>query len=401
MGNIKYLLVCFFLLGIETSIWADPGVFGNHYTEFNRSLPVSRNWHRSSRINPGQFFMGRTSREHPKVHLTSKVCGLSHWIAPFHLNLSVPILDGDGYQARYPRYFNFSEVERLQNDALTSNAIVLNLGLELEPAQFALGGLYANDTLLLPRIGLNYPITDQMRFHVFYGKVAQPAQVEALRYQYLPFSRGFAALDSYEVDEDKDDYFEAGIHQVLTEDHLLVLNAYYKNGTHIVDDFHSVYPDNTQPFGFATGVAYGFEVSLKGQLSEDWSEFFTYSYGFSIGQGSADEDSPGPMMDDLRVHTAKAGIAYSKNQIWWIAQVLHGSGMRSDGTDEAHLPAHLTVDTTLGYEFAGNDWWSGIKVSGDILNVLDTRYGMTVANGFNDSSYASGRQFLLRLSKEI
>ena len=42
-----------------------------------------------------------------------------------------------------------------------------------------------------------------------------------------------------------------------------------------------------------------------------------------------------------------------------------------------------------------------MKVSGDVLNVFDTAYPITIANGFNGSHYAAGREFFVRLTKEL
>lgn len=59
------------------------------------------------------------------------------------------------------------------------------------------------------------------------------------------------------------------------------------------------------------------------------------------------------------------------------------------------------MDTTLGYEFKGDTWWSRWKASFDVLNIFDNAYPITLANGFNGSHYAPGRQFFVRLTKDL
>ena len=71
------------------------------------------------------------------------------------------------------------------------------------------------------------------------------------------------------------------------------------------------------------------------------------------------------------------------------------------GNNTSALPAHFTADTTVGYEFQGEEWFTRFKVSADVLNIFDTVYPISVANGFNGSHYAAGREFFVRMSKEL
>ena len=75
--------------------------------------------------------------------------------------------------------------------------------------------------------------------------------------------------------------------------------------------------------------------------------------------------------------------------------------MGADSALTSNLPAHLTFDTTVGYEFHGDEWYSRFKVSADVLNIFDNAYPITIANGFNGSHYAAGREIFVRLSKEL
>jgi hypothetical protein len=94
-------------------------------------------------------------------------------------------------------------------------------------------------------------------------------------------------------------------------------------------------------------------------------------------------------------------VTYARSDYWWTGQVLYGSGLRTGEFNSVSLPAHFSLDTTVGYEFRGESWWSQFKLSADLLNILDNRYPITIANGFNGSHYAAGRQFFVRLSKNL
>jgi outer membrane receptor protein involved in Fe transport len=283
--------------------------------------------------------------------------------------------------------------------------LVLNAGLRYDATQFQFGNLSPTDSMLQPRVGLNYMATDTTKLHLFYGKLFQPAPVENLRYKMNPVTGTFSSLDSYDIKAEKNDYYEAGIAQQIFDSQVVQLNAYYKDGTNILDDFQVLNTSIAQPYNFAEGFGYGVELSVKGQLTKDWSEFANYTYTIAKGNGinGGDEESgPGyQMLDHVQVHTSNMGLTYSKNSFWWTTQALYGSGLRTGVFNSRSLPAHLTFDTTVGYQFRGRQWWSQVRLSGDILNILDNRYPITIANGFNGSHYAAGRQAVLRVSKEF
>ena len=55
----------------------------------------------------------------------------------------------------------------------------------------------------------------------------------------------------------------------------------------------------------------------------------------------------------------------------------------------------------MTYDFSGDSWLSKSKLSIDLLNITDNVYPITIANGFNGSHYAAGRELFVRLSKEL
>ncbi len=59
------------------------------------------------------------------------------------------------------------------------------------------------------------------------------------------------------------------------------------------------------------------------------------------------------------------------------------------------------MDTTVGYQFHGDTWLSRFRLSADATNILNNRYPITIANGYNGSHYAAGRQFFIRIAKDL
>ena len=283
---------------------------------------------------------------------------------------------------------------------------MLNLGLRFDATQFRFSGLSTSDSLLQPRVGMNYSLTDSTQLHVFYGKFFQPSAVENLR---TTFNALHMKPEPYDIQAEKDDYYEAGIAQQLGKTQVAQLNFYYKDAVNMLDEAQLLNTSLSQPYNYAVGFGYGAELSLKGKLTEDWSQFVNYSYTIAKGKGISGgawamnepvSDSY-QFLDHVQVHTANMGVTYAKNFWWWTGQGAYGSGLRTGEEKEISLPSHFTFDTTLGYEFHGDHWWSKMRVSGDVLNILDNRYPITLGNGFNGSHYAAGRQFFIRLAKYL
>jgi outer membrane receptor for ferrienterochelin and colicin len=295
----------------------------------------------------------------------------------------------------------------LQDDYSITKSLVLNAGLRFDATQFSFSDASPTDSMLQPRIGLNYLVTDTTKLHVFYGKLFQPAPVENLRSTYA--GTGGGGLTPYDVKAEKDDYYEFGVAQQFLDTHVALLNVYYKDATNMLDDAQLFNTSIAQPYNFANGFAYGAELSIKGEINNHWSEFLNYSYEIAKGRGISGglfavgppSDNDYHFLDHVQVQTANGGLTYKQKRFWWTTQALFGSGLRTDPNNGSSLPSHLTFDTTVGYEFKGDYWASRFKLSADILNILDDPYPISIANGFNGSHYAAGRQFFVRLTKEL
>jgi outer membrane receptor for ferric coprogen and ferric-rhodotorulic acid len=191
----------------------------------------------------------------------------------------------------------------------------------------------------------------------------------------------------------------------------VTLNGYYRLATNMLDDAQLLGTSLSQPYNYADGFAYGVEFSIKGKLHEDWSNYFNYSYEIAKGRGLSGgmfAFPPGEQptheyqfLDHVQMHTFNSGLTYTKNNYWGSAQLLYGSGLRTGPGNSVALPAHFSMDTTVGYEFKGPTGWSQFKVSLDALNIFDNAYPITIANGFTGSRYAAGRRFFLHFSKAI
>jgi outer membrane receptor for ferrienterochelin and colicin len=302
----------------------------------------------------------------------------------------------------------YFESAYVQDDYALTPELILNVGLRFDAVQFKFGGTSSSDSLLQPRLGLSYALDESTKVHAFYGKLFQPAPVENLRSTFTPLT---GVLAPYDIKAEKDDYVEAGVMRILPGDHAVAVTGYYKWAKDMLDDAQLLNTSIAQPYNFQKGYAYGVEVAVNGNLSEEWTDFLNYSFVIAKGRGISGgifafnpSDLPGDeyqYLDHVQVHTFTAGTTYTHGPFWWSFTTQLGGGLRTGPNNTATLPAHLTFDSSVGYEFKGESWWSRFKVSGDVLNILDNAYPISLANGFNGNHYAAGRQFFARLTKEF
>lgn len=179
----------------------------------------------------------------------------------------------------------------------------------------------------------------------------------------------------------------------------------------MLDDAGLLNSSIAQPYNFASGYAYGAEASLNGQIFDNLSDFVNYTYEIAKGQGINGGIFAFPVgqlpvgtyqfLDHVQVHTATAGLNWKLHHFSAGTEALYGSGLRTGPHNSGSLPSHFSMDLTAGYQFQTESWWGRWKLSGDVLNVFNNVYPITVANGFNGSHYAAGREYFIHLSKEL
>jgi hypothetical protein len=103
----------------------------------------------------------------------------------------------------------------------------------------------------------------------------------------------------------------------------------------------------------------------------------------------------------VQIDTGNVGLTYNLAGYWWSAQGNYGSGFRTGPNNSLSLPKHYTADTTVGYGVKPSGHTPGYKVSADIVNLTDNRYPISIANGYNGSHYAAGREYFVHLSSEF
>ncbi len=306
-----------------------------------------------------------------------------------------------------PTVFMFGSLYA-QDDYRFAPGWSLMAGLRFDITQFQFSGQKPVEYALQPRIGLS-KLWDQTKLHAFYGKLFQPAPAENLR---VFFNNYYQTSGAYNIRAERDDYFEVGVEQGLPAQQAIKVNVYYKLAQNMLDDMALGQTAIVQPYNFAQGYAQGVEVSLKGEVLPHLSHYVNYSYDLAKGKGVSGgifvfPPGEGPnntvyqYLDHVQLHTLNSGLTFTLGHFYWTTNMLYGSGLRTGDNNSLSLPQHLTFDTTVGYTFTGNSWWSRFKVSADCLNITNNAYPITLLNGYNGSHFAPGRQFFVHLVKDL
>ena len=319
--------------------------------------------------------------------------------------------------------FGAFEDAYVQDEITLTDELSLNAGLRFSATQFRFSGANPNDSMLQPRIGLSYLASQTTKLHAYYGRLFQPSALENLRVTYSNLGDHAGELLPYDIQAEKASFYEAGVSQQFADSQTASVNVYYKNGINILDDEQIPNTSIAQPFNFAEGYTYGVELSLRGNINSEWSNYVNYSYVVGKGKGISggifafqedhdhDDDhdhdhghgghthdvsgNSYQILDHIQKHTVNSGLTYSKNQVWATVQGLFGSGLRTGSDNSSTLPSHFTMDATVGYKFPV---W---RMSLDILNMWNNRYPITIANGYSGTHYAAGREFFFHLTRDF
>ena len=97
----------------------------------------------------------------------------------------------------------------------------------------------------------------------------------------------------------------------------------------------------------------------------------------------------------------RSQAAVAKHTTWVTAEGLFGGGLSTGPDNTLRLPAHFTLDATVGYAFKKDSGLSGLKASLDVLNAFDNPYTIFIDNGYNGNHYENGREFVFRLAKVL
>ncbi len=289
---------------------------------------------------------------------------------------------------------------------------------------------YTSATQLSPRINVVWNATNTTTLHAGYSRYFTPPPFELVAGNTVAAFSGTtgAALSPQDstVKAERDNYYDAGITQVLMPGLQVGLDAYFKQATDLIDEGQFGAPVILTAFNYAQGQDSGIE--LTGSYDRGpWSIYGNLAYSRAIGKGiNTAQFNFDPevlaysaqhwiYLDHDQRWTGSGGIAYTlnattRNPTLFSADLTYGSGLRQDATDAmgetipngAEMPDYLTVNGSIVQQlnFAG---WHGASVRLDVINLFDRTYALRSGAGIGvfAPQYGLRRTVLVGMSQRF
>ena len=275
--------------------------------------------------------------------------------------------------------------------------VTLNYG-----ARFDLVDEYTHERQVSPRVNVVWQATPTTALHAGYSRYFIPPRFELVGSNAVSLFNGTSAASQVTQDSivkaERDNYYDAGVTQVLLPGLRAGLDAYYKQARNLIDEGQFGAPIILTAFNYARGEDHGYELNVtydRGPISLYGNVAWSRAIGRDIVSSQFDFSA-----DDLAyisrhwVHldhdqrwTGSGGAAYTAFQATshparLSADLIVGSGLRADGDvpNGRALPGYATINLsavqTLHLLRLGPT-----QLRLDVINLLDRKYDIRDGTG--------------------
>jgi outer membrane receptor protein involved in Fe transport len=316
----------------------------------------------------------------------------------------------------------------LQDEWKILPRVTLNYGVRFDGVNE-----YTSATQLSPRVNVVWRPTDTTTLHAGYSRYFTPPPFELVGANQVaafqntsagPYVTGNSTQDST-VKAERDNYYDAGITQVLMPGLQVGLDAYFKQATDLIDEGQFGAPVILTAYNYAQGQDSGIELSGSYDRGP-WSIYGNLAYSRAIGKGIntaqfnfttqalAYSASHWIYLDHDQRWTGSGGVAYtlnrtSPNSTLFSADLVYGSGLRTDAQEGAvdvpngmEMPSYYTINGSIVQQlnFAG---WHGASIRLDVINLLDRTYALRSGTGVGvyAPQYGLRRTILVGMSQRF
>jgi outer membrane receptor protein involved in Fe transport len=294
-----------------------------------------------------------------------------------------------------------------------SRAVSVDYGLRYDHSTGFVGG-----NQIGPRVGINVAPDGKNLLHVYYGRFYAAPQLEDVRQSCVVLGGGCATTPVYDLKPETDAYFEMGVRHHFSGALSGYVNYFQRDVNNVLDTTQLLNTPIFAVFNNTRGRARGVEFRMDDNLPSGDSWFFSGTVSQSEAAGisgstflfcpsgdPACTSAVSALIFNPEDHdqTYEANTAYTHRfgggRSWFATlQTEYGSGYPVQfQSGPSRLPTHLTFDLALGRQAARNS----LGFDFDIQNLLGHQYILKIANGFNTTQIASGRNVLFRLTAPL
>ncbi|MFA5965900.1 MAG: TonB-dependent receptor [Sphingomonas sp.] len=281
----------------------------------------------------------------------------------------------------------------LQDEWSLTPTLTLNYG-----ARFDAVRAYTNEQQISPRVNMVWKPTADTTFHVGYARNFTPPPQELIAAPTLAlFANTTKATDITTADPvraEREHYFDVGVQQVVAPGFRIGLDGYYKIKRNLLDEGQFGPSLVLSPFNYATGFAWGVELSSSythgpvdlyfniARGKEKGRNVISSQYFFA--QDELDYIAGHSIYTDHSQHwTASGGGSVTiKNALGKLVPTvdfLYGDGLRADDTvnnvpNGGKLPSYFTANFGIAQNFDGPGILKGLSIRFDVTNIADKIY---------------------------
>jgi len=272
----------------------------------------------------------------------------------------------------------------------------LNLGVRFDQIQ-----ALTNDRQISPRLGVTYAMTPNHVFHVFYGRLFTPPNLEAVQFAQLNTVGTTAEpenLTNRTVKPERAHYFEVGSAHSLGDSVEVELTGFYKLSKNLSDAGQFGTTPLLNYFAFERGWQRGVDFSIKAKFSEKLYGRGNVAWGqcrgkklqsghFLLHQDEINDinSSSGVFCDHMQLVTSSAVLTYHPFKHTTVTgQMLFGSGLRTanpgEKTNSNHSASHTTYNFSIDQAISLWDNYKAV-LGFDVINVLDQQVFLNRGEG--------------------
>jgi outer membrane receptor protein involved in Fe transport len=276
--------------------------------------------------------------------------------------------------------------------------VTVNYGLRFDQVNE-----YTNENQVSPRINVVWRATDTTTIHGGYSRYFTPPPFELVSASSVALfngtSGGSEVTQDSTVKAERDNYYDAGISQVILPGLQVGLDAYYKDAKNLIDEGQFGAPIILSAFNYAHGEVHGIEgtanydhgpLSLYANVANSRAigkDIVSSQFDFSAAE-LAYISNHWIYLDHNQTWTGSGGAAYTAFKdtqfpARFSADLIVGSGLRADSATVPNgeaLPGYYTINLSA-VQTLNVGHLHGTQLRLDVINLLDRSYEIRNGTG--------------------
>jgi len=328
-------------------------------------------------------------------------------------DIPLAIVD-DGSQAQW------LESLYLQDEWQPVSALTINYGVRFDHV-----AAYTGASQLSPRLNAVWKPFAGTTLHAGYSRYLTPPPFELVGSETIAKFLGTTAAPGVMQGDaplaERSDYYDVGAEQKLGTAITVGVDTYYRQSAHLIDEGQFGAPIILTPFNYRSGRIKGVELTFN-YSDHGLTAYANLAIQSALGRGieTAQFNFSQDDLDYIAGHfihldheqriTASAGVSYAWGHTRVSADMLLGTGLRSDLTladgsnvpNGANLPGYTQVNAGASHVFHVGD--SGTLTARlDVINVLDRVYEIRDGTGVGVGApqFGARRGLFMGLSKSL